>query len=30
MSVQLLSAIIVVLALFCSIVCFVTWLDERD
>jgi hypothetical protein len=30
MSGQLLSAVTVVLALFCSIVCFVTWLDERE
>jgi hypothetical protein len=30
MSPELLSSLTVVLALVCSIVCFVTWLDERE
>ncbi len=30
MSASLLSSVTVVLALFCSIACFMTWLDERD
>jgi hypothetical protein len=30
MSGSLLSSLTVVLALFCSVVCFLTWLDERE
>jgi hypothetical protein len=30
MSAHLLSTVTVVLALFCSVACLMTWLDERD